>query len=174
MPRDAESGERIAGTSKRERLIRKPFRSGSISVPQSFAMRKLYERLRNDGVIGTDRRDVAGRNSDDPVRGRVMVMPRDERDAKYEKPLMYADFQPGRAPLLVIGGGAEHWQDLKEMADEARHYGDDRPEIPKIPVSYEDLWKAMLERIADARAGRKTYGAAAGSYTKPPREEGGN
>lgn len=158
MPRDSTTGARTADTRKQVRARPPATRRGTISVPQSYAMKQLYERIQRAGAEMTDQRGVAHRRTDNPVRGQVMVMPLDEREAKEGKPLLYADFAPGKSPLMVIGMGAQHWQDLKEMADEARHYGQDRPEIPRLPVSYEDLWQTMIDRRRRAAAGRKTYG----------------
>lgn len=158
MPRDA-SGRRTAETTKSAKPLPPANRRGSISVPASYMARKQWEAMQRERVQRATQEDVRGRAADAPLNGTIAVMPRDERQAKDGKPLMLVDVQPGRAPVAVIGMGAVPWQDLKEMVDEHRWYGHDKPDIPKMPVSYEDMWKTMLEKRDRAAKGMKTYGA---------------
>lgn len=162
MPRNPNTGERTADTGKQHRTPVVPYRRGTIAVPASYAMRKLYERMQHDDVHLTTGADFENRRVDDPVQGQAMVMPRDEREAKYERPLMFADFQPGKSPLLVMGMAASHWQELKEIADETRHYGKDVPQIDRqfAKKSPEEYWHDIVDMRKRYAAGRKTYGAS--------------
>src|SRR5436189_142482 len=82
-----------------------------LTVPASYAARKQWEAMKNAEVNRATGRDVVGRPADQPLQyvenGRLMLMQRDEREAKYEKPLAMLDFAPGQRPLMVVGGGTE-------------------------------------------------------------------
>lgn len=158
MPRDA-SGLRTADTTKSNKPLPPATRRGSISVPASYMARKQWEAMQRERVLRATQSDVARKPADNPIQGTVAVMPRDERQAKDGNPLMLVDVQPGKTPVAVIGMGAVPWQDLKDQIDEHRHYGYDRPNIPKLPVSYEDIWGTLVEKRDRAAKGIKTYGA---------------
>lgn len=158
MPRDA-SGQRTADTSKGAKPLPPATRRGTISVPASYMARKQWEAMQRERVLRATQADVARQPADNPIQGTVAVMPRDERQAKDGNPLMLVDVQPGKTPVAVIGMGAVPWQDLKDMVDEHRWYGFDKPNIPKLPVSYEEMWQTMLEKRDRAAKGKHTYGA---------------
>lgn len=112
--------------------------------------RKEIERMAKEGVfagtasdllspqLGGSGRDVWGQAHT------TAIMPRDERE---KRPLALLDHQPGRKPLLVLGGGQRHWQELKEMADETRHYTEDMIEPEPLPEDYyEQRWREIIER----------------------------
>lgn len=93
-----------------------------------------------------------------PGFGRFAVMPRDEREAKYGKPLLYFDMprEPAQTPLCVVGWGAMHLEELKDKADEMRHYGEDVE--PEEPTDWNLVLRERRERQKARRAGRKTFG----------------
>jgi hypothetical protein len=133
-------------------------------LPQSYVHTRLWEAIRRQDpqAEATTREGVpAYRPVDRPYGGRIVVLPRDEREARYGKALLVADLptadQPDRAPLLVVGAGEMAWQEALELVDEARHYGLDRPVLPeRLPAaSAYRIWLDMADR---RRRGMRTTG----------------
>lgn len=144
------------GTARR---VSPPRERYDLVLPQSYVYRKLAERIHAAGLNVSTREGVTDRPVDAPVLGQTVVLPRDEREAKTGKALLYVDHRPGMTPLTVAGGGEMYWQDLKEIADEARHYGLDHDRDLPARRDIRDVWIEMAERRARARSGRKVYGA---------------
>lgn len=118
-------------------------------------------RMERAGVAYATGHEAHGRRVDQPLWGQTAVMPRDEREAKYDKPLLYVDHQPGKVIQIAVGAGSEYWQDLKDRVDEQRHYGQDRVERRPLPRHfYELVWHEICERRRRANRGAKTYGPA--------------
>lgn len=134
-------------------------------LPQSYVHQRLWEQIRAQGAQSTTAEGVpAYRPVDHPYQGTIVVLPRDEREAKYGKPLMVADLptpdEPERPPLLIVGAGALHWQEALELLAEARHYGLDRPERPDLPgrMTAVEAYRVWLDMAARRRRGQRTTG----------------
>lgn len=141
-------------------------RTADLFVPSSWAHKRMREVAERQGAEASTREGLMGRTVDNPVRGKVVAMPRDERDARYQKPLFYADMgdvRNGETPLLIMGMGARHVEELKDMADEARHYGEDVPQRPPEdrPPNLTDFYHEAVEWRRKQQRGAKTYGAMA-------------
>jgi len=126
-------------------------------LPESYVHRMLWQQAKQQGVQATTREGVTGRPVDAPVSGQVALFPRDEREAKTGKALAYYDMD-GDVPLGVVGAGELHWQELAEMAAEARHYGLDAAELPERR-DIREVWLDQKEQQWRKRKGIKTYGA---------------
>lgn len=120
----------------------------------------LRKQAEQDGVQMTVAVQSA-RPMDRPAFGQFAVMPRDERQAKYGKPLLYFDMPQGptETPLCVVGWGTMHLGELKEKADEMRHYGEDA--IEEEPTDWNLVLRERAERRKARRAGRKVFGPTA-------------
>lgn len=148
-------------------------------LPRSYVYQRLWEQLRAVGAQTTTGDGVpAFRPVDDPYQGTVVVLPRDEREAKYERPLMVADLptpdDPDRPPLLLVGAGAMHWKEALEIIAETRHYGLDRPQIPDQyrrlnAVEAYRIWLDMADRRRRGvrTTGYGTFPTAAQRYGRP-------
>src|SRR5437870_4319910 len=81
-----------------------------LHLPSRTVHERVLEQIRRqepEGRAMTGPR-AALRPVDDPLFGRVYILPQDERDAKYGKPWMVYDHQPGGLPRLYIGNGRHH------------------------------------------------------------------
>ena len=129
-------------------------------VPASYVHQQAWRRAQARGLETTTVEGVGYRRVDDTVKTKVAVMPRDERDAKYGKPLVYADMTPGRQPILYAGGGTKHVEEMEEKVAEMRHYGVDQEEQPDRP-DMQAVWSNMVEYLhgkqKDLAKGRKYY-----------------
>ena len=134
-------------------------------LPQSYVHQRLWEeiRRRDAAADATTREGVpAYRPVDRPYGGRIVVLPRDEREARYGKALLVADLptenDPDRIPILLIGAGELAWQEALEMIDEARHYGLDRTPLPKERMRPDEAYAVWQDMLVRRRAGRRTTG----------------
>ena len=152
-------------------------------LPQSYVHTRLWEdiRRRDASAEATTREGVpAYRPVDRPYGGRIVVLPRDEREARYGKALLVADLptadHPDRVPLLVVGAGELAWQEALEMVDEARPYGLDRPELPeRLPAA--EAYRIWLDMAARRQRGVRTTGPGtfptyADRYPRTARSQG--
>jgi len=157
--RDPQTGQRLHQRQRGPRPA-DPVQQYRLVLPPSYVQKVkwdlLYERM---AVAATTAAGVRGRDADDPVQGRVAVLPRDEREASKGKALLYADFTPGKQPVIAVGGGVEYTQDLVELVDEARHYGTDAPP-PRERPDINAAWQDRISQDDRNRRGIKTYGAA--------------
>lgn len=141
-------------THKHQPQTSEPVERYRLYLPKSYRQTVNYEAAADkEGVLLTTHKGVRGRRVDDIVREKVAVMDRDERVAAKGKPIVYVDFTPGQTPLLIVGGGEYHWQELKERADETRHYGDDQ----RSPETHDraDLFGAYVEEAERRQQRRK-------------------
>ncbi len=134
-------------------------------LPQSYVHQRLWEqiRARDAGAEATTREGIpAYRPVDRPYGGRIVVLPRDEREAKYGRALLAADLptadDPDRVPLLVVGGGELAWQEALELLAEARHYGLDRPALPERRMRVDEAYAVWQDMAARRRRGVRTTG----------------
>lgn len=100
------------------------------------------------------------RNSDHLVgAGKVAIMPRDEREAKYDRPEVLVNFGADGRMLCIIGGRRLYTGELAEMADEALHYGEywDDNAPPHPPTDWQAVWHQLVDIARRRRLGRKTY-----------------
>jgi hypothetical protein len=126
-------------------------------LPESYVHRLIWEQAKRQGVQATTREGVSGRPVDAPVTGQVALLPRDEREAKSGKALAYFDMD-GDVPIGVVGAGEIAWQELKEIVDEAKHYGTLTPQLPERR-DIRAVWLDEKERAWRAKRGMKTTGA---------------
>ena len=156
---------------RRHRTPRRPKsptpRSGTYSfdllLPASYVHRQLRAQMERDGLRGSTAADVTGRVGARPAEGRRVIWQADEREAKYGKPIAYLDDRPGETPIIVVGGGEEHWQDLKEQADESRHYGYERQAAAERErPDMQAIWHERVERGLARQNGRVVFGPSQG------------
>ncbi len=93
-----------------------------------------------------------------PAFGKVAIMPRDAREAKYGKPLVVADIpaDPDATPIVNVGWGTKHLEELVEEIDEVRHYGKDAF-VPE-PTDWQAVYGEMQQIRKARRAGRHVFG----------------
>lgn len=123
--------------------------------PGHNTFKYLQEKAAKEGVWVTNARGALD-DRDGPTLGTVAVMPRDEREAKYGKPLMLADLHPHKSPLLIVGGAASHWQALKEKADEMRHYREDYQDDQTV-LPWQEIWNRLIELKRHRARGRRMF-----------------
>lgn len=136
-------------------------RSADLYVPPTWAHKRMREAAERLAAQATTREGIVGRRVDQQLQGRVVAMPRDEREAKYDKPLFVAEVRPGGMTRVVMGMGAEHTGALVERLAEEDHYQGQtfqRPEGFERP-DYNALWKDAQDMKKRAAQGKKTYGA---------------
>lgn len=131
----------------------------ALVLPASVGHERQRQEMERQGVAATTREGVFAQNQRTPaIQGTVAVLHRDEREAKYGRPLVMADIKPGQTPIMVVGGGAMHWQEMQETLAEKRHYRDDvieRP--PEDRPNMQELWVEYVKARLDAQVGRKRY-----------------
>lgn len=127
-------------------------------LPTRGTWRYLQERAERQQAVATVAAGVVGRGADDPVVGRIVVHQQDERDARYGKPLMVADIQPGKRPILAVGGGGEHTERLIERIEEERHYKFDEEPLPYEMTDWQAVGEILREKARNRLAGRTVYG----------------
>lgn len=135
-------------------------------LPPSAAHRYQYAAASRQGMKSITADGIKDRRIDDavgermlgvgktPAASQTVIWQRDERQVKYERPLMLYDHRPGRRPLLVMGLGLKHVEHLKDQADETRHYRQDETEIPAPLPDYDLIMQVLAERARDAERGR--------------------
>lgn len=139
------------------------FRNGvraDLYVPPTYAHKLMRQMAERHEAQATTREGLLGRRIDNQVQGKIVAMPRDERVAKYDKPLFVADVRPGGMTRVVMGMGLEHTGALMERLQEEDHYQGtefQRPEGYERP-DYGQLWHDALDMKRRERAGKKTYG----------------
>jgi hypothetical protein len=133
-------------------------------TPPSYIHHRLREEAERRGVQSTTREGILHRRVDQPLRDQVALWPRDERDARAQKPLLLIDRRPGKAPLFVVGGGGKYLDELKDLADETRHYGYEQVERPTPAPNFNRIMAEVLERQWQIRhhPGRHVYGPTTG------------
>lgn len=160
MVRDPVTGRRLHKRSERNWQIEVPddYDFDIDLLPTSNTYRYLAEKAARDGVQLSTAEQIMPRAVDEPLSGQVAVMPMDERAGKYERPLVFSDFRPGRPDIIYINAAAEHLEEIKDRVDEMRHYGEDAVEqVERIDL--QSLWQDYNEILRRAKAGRKTFGA---------------
>lgn len=160
MVRDPNTGRRLHQRTERNWSIEVPDEySYDLSLlPSSATYRYLAERAARDGVQITTAAEVLPRPVDAPLIGQGAVMPRDARDMRDGRPLIYWDMRAGRVPIIYINPAQEHLEELKDRVDEMRHYGQDVIE-EREQVDMQDVWLRYNEMLRRKKAGRKTFGA---------------
>lgn len=133
-------------------------RSAEYVLPDSVVHRALWEQMQRQRVQATTVDGVKDRFADSPVLGQVAIMPKDERVAKYNKPYGLVDQRPGEDALIIFSNLSEHWEQLKERADEARHYGWTKRERTSDPPDVQQLWTDYVLKQEDKRHGRIRVG----------------
>lgn len=132
--------------------------TGSMVLLTSTLKRMQYDAVRltldayrdrygPSAVARTVWREMERRAIDAPQPERVAIYHPDEREARYDKPLIYADYRDGRRPVVIVGGGTEHTGALAEMAEEIRHYGSDEPAAVQARQrpNVQALWSEYIE-----------------------------
>lgn len=158
MP-DTPLPDRYRTVPKKGRPADVPRDSYRLVLPPSYVQAVKWELiLERHRVAQTTVDGVRNRAVDEPVQGLVAVLPRDEREAAKGKALAYIDATPGRMPVIVMGGEQTYWQELKDEADETRHYGLDQLPDRDRPDA-QTAWQDRVEQDDRARRGVKTYGA---------------
>ncbi len=135
-------------------------RDFDLILPQTRSTyRYLAEQAAKQGVAiqGSDEANVQAA-AGVAHGGDVAVMPRDEREAKYGKPLVYLSAPANQIPVLILNGGAYPIEALKEMADEQRHYGGNRLDRPAPKPDIQKDWGNYVERNLHRQRGRKQFG----------------
>lgn len=128
-------------------------REFDLFLPQSVAHRRMAAEAARQGVRTTTQ---AGTRGDNLPVGQTLVAPQDERDARRGMAMGLID-TAGPTPLVVASTGAVPWQYLKERADEARHYGEDRLERPGPRPDMQQLWQDYVQAALDAKVGRRKF-----------------
>lgn len=125
-------------------------------LPTRTYHQKLREQMAKQDTKAITAREVGWPRVDAPVLGTNMLMPMDERDARYGKPMLAFDSRPDRPPLLIVGYQQLHWQDLAERVAEYRHYEkplDDGERAPDIQAD----WRERIELGLARRNGRSVF-----------------
>jgi hypothetical protein len=128
-----------------------------LSLPGYVAYAKIQEAAKA-GVQMTTAAPALARGVDRPLReGQYAIMPRDEREAKYGKPLMITDIKAGRIPITAVNLGGYSIEALQEMITYQRHYRQDTLDRHEAPPDLDELARRDLERRRDRAVGRVRF-----------------
>lgn len=128
-------------------------REFDLYLPQSVAHRRMASEAARQGVRTTTQ---TGARADTLPGGQTLVAPQDERDARSGMAMGIVDTR-GANPLVIASTGAVPWQYLKERADEARHYGEDKLDRPGPRPDMQQLWQDYVQAALDAKVGRRKF-----------------
>lgn len=117
----------------------------------------LRRKAEQEGVTLAHAHEAADRPMERPLVAQVAIMPRDERRAKYGKPVAFLDMgAPGQTPMMIMGGETMHLMDLKDIADSRRSYQQD--ELVEQPTDWNAVLHELRERKKARRVGRHVFG----------------
>ncbi len=136
----------------------------SVWLPPSYVQTVAAEmaREREDVHVTTREHLASGGRVDQIAEGKFAVMDPDEREAKHGAPHYYADLTKGETPTFVVGAPGERWQDLKDVADEAKHYGLDH-EVLRDSPDLDGAYIDAAEQAQSRRDGRITSSVTGGA-----------
>lgn len=118
----------------------------------------LRDRLGREDITSLPGHEAVRRAVDAVPQGDLVIMPPDEREARYGKPLMVQRHRPGEGTMLFVTRGAVRAEEALERLDEEWHYGGYRVEAdPRRGERLIDNFRIWTERAQDARVGRTRF-----------------